>query len=477
MVRVRFAPSPTGHLHVGSARVAIFNWLFARHNDGKFLVRIEDTDINRSKQEFVDSIISSMEWLRINADEDIVYQMQNLEKHKSIISKLKEQGLIYPCFCPMNLDSVNLDSVNLDSKNQDVRGYSGVCRDKIFTEEDLKKPHAFRFRLPDKKEIIFDDLIRGKIRIELKQLDDFVVVRSDGIPTYNFVVVIDDIAMDITHIIRGEDHISNTPKQILIYEALNKKPPIFAHLPLILGKNGARLSKRDAATSLEEYKDLGILPDAMFNYLIRLGWSHGDQEVFTREEIIKFFSLDNVGKKGAIFDIKKLQWLNGIYIRELNLKEFMVAIDTQGDESHKDKLEIWGDDLEKVFELYKSRAVSIKDLAHDIISLANDPEIDIDLISKWRTDNTNMLVEDFIERLEIIDTLEHDLLLVEANKVCEEYGAKLVELAQAVRLGLTGTVKSPGIFDIITVLGEHRTIQRLNKLLEKLQATTLSERG
>ena len=276
-IRVRFAPSPTGHLHVGSVRVAMFNWLFARHNGGKYLMRVEDTDVARSTKEFLDSQLSSLKWLDLLPDEQIVYQMSRIEEHKKVVENLLQKKLAYPCFCKqVDLQTKRDVAMQLGKKS----GYDRTCRNKEYTQEDLKKPHAIRFAIPDDVKFIeFKDLIRGKVRVETEQLDDFVIMRSAcpeeqhaasrrGVPTYNFVVVIDDIFQKVSHVIRGEDHISNTPKQILIYNALNATPPVFAHLPLILGPAGNRLSKRDAAVSVQDYRQQGFLNDALFNYLV-----------------------------------------------------------------------------------------------------------------------------------------------------------------------------------------------------------------
>ena len=455
-VRVRFAPSPTGHLHIGSLRVAIFNWLFARHEGGKYLVRIEDTDLERSKKEYVDSILGSLEWMSLMPDEKIVFQMSRLDEHKKAALTLLNNGQAYPCFC--------------EPKDKDVIGkYSGECRDKSYTKQDLEKPHAIRFKVPKNCErITFNDLIHGEITVEADQLDDFIILRRDGTPIYNFVVVVDDIYMQITHVIRGDDHISNTPKQVLLYNAFNKIAPKFAHLPMILGKDGSKLSKRDAATAAVEYKQAGYLADALFNYLVRLGWACGDQELFSKKELIDLFTLEGIGKKSAIFDIKKLDWLNGIYIRELRLNQFLEAINQIDAKLTTQLAKAWGDKLEFVFKLYQERAKSILSLANDIIALASEPQkLDLELIAKWKSDKTYLLVQDYIERLEVLEHLEHDELLNIAEDICEEYGVKLVELAQAMRLSFCGSVQSPGICDILIAIGRDNAISRMQRLLEE----------
>ena len=319
-VHVRFAPSPTGHLHIGGLRTAIFNWLFARHNNGAFLVRIEDTDKERSKPEYEHSILESLSWMGITTDEPITIQSARDAEHKKLIEKLIDEGKAYKCYC-------SLEDLVARLGYQEHQKYDGFC--KTHTPDDPSKPYVVRFAVPrDKPTISFNDLIRGTVTFDFDQFDDFIIARSDSAPTYNFVVVVDDEDMNITHVIRGEDHISNTPKQIMLYHALGYQLPIFAHIPLILGPAGNRLSKRDAATSVLQYKQAGYLPAAFFNYLVRLGVAHGDQEVFSKEELVSLFKVKEVGKKSTIFDIQKLTWLNGVYIRKASPTNLLLAIDS-----------------------------------------------------------------------------------------------------------------------------------------------------
>jgi glutamyl-tRNA synthetase len=467
-VRVRFAPSPTGSLHIGNLRAAIFNWLLARHHKGKFLVRIEDTDIERSKKEYVDVISNSLKWLDMMPDEEILYQSSRQEEHKKLLNELLEKGLVYPCFCEPKKSEEKVFNLSQGVAEK----YNGTCRNKKWTKEDLEKPHALRFKLPeDRKNVLFNDLIRGEISVGLDQLDDFVVMRRDGTPIYNFVVVVDDIFMKISHIVRGEDHISNTPKQVLLYEVLNAKVPEFAHLPLILGPSGNKLSKRDAAVSVSEYEQMGILPDALFNYLVRLGWSHGDQEIFSRNELVEYFDLDHVGKKGAIFDIKKLKWLNGIYIRKLNKSDFLMQIKRICEKKYYSLTQSQKDPrLDILFELYRERATTLVDLADSIIAFAKAPDtLDTSLISKWLSPQTPELLREFITSFEELGELSHDKLLQEARQICEKSGVKLVTLAQPLRLALTGSTCSPGVFELIALLEKDEVIKRVNYLIEQLK--------
>ena len=465
--RIRFAPSPTGHLHIGSVRVAIFNWLFAKHNNGKFLVRIEDTDVKRSTKEYTESILDSLKWMNMQPDESIVYQSKRFKEYKKIAYELIENELAYPCFCSHFVKTTR----NKPEKNDVGQKYPGICRNKKFTKEDLEKPHAIRFKLPeDLKTISFHDEIRGDISVDIDQLDDFIIIKQDKSPAYNFCVVVDDIFMNITHLIRGEDHISNTPKQILIYKALKSNVPVFAHLPLILGQSGNKLSKRDAATSVIEYKDQGYLPDALFNYLVRLGWAHGDQEIFTKKELIDLFSLDKVGKKGAIFDTKKLQWVNGVYIRNLNFDDFLTHVSDVNIDKKKeltDRLEV--DKLATLFELYKERSFTICKLADSIIEFASPPKkLDLSLIQKWVSDKTKNLLEEFLIEIKQMEGYNHEILLSLSKNICQKYNSKLVEIAQPLRLALTGKTFSPGVFELIAVLSVDEVTKRINNLISKL---------
>jgi glutamyl-tRNA synthetase len=323
-VRVRFAPSPTGHLHIGGLRTALFNWLFARHHGGAFLLRIEDTDVERSTKEYRDSILESFAWTELVHDEEIVTQSDRIEEHRKVADQLIANGKAYRCFCsPEEVASRYGHAAHEDFFVK----YDGHCRTRLAQADDNDRSHVVRFKLPtDRNEIVFQDLIKGPITIGLDQLDDFIILRSGGYPMYNFVVVVDDAYMGITHIIRGEEHIINTPKQILLYEACEYSVPFFLFFSLILGPSGDKLSKRDGATSVVEYRREGYIPHALLNYLARLGWSHGDQEIFSLSELIEYFSLDRVGNKGAIFDFEKLAWINGMYIREMDEQSLIDAI-------------------------------------------------------------------------------------------------------------------------------------------------------
>lgn len=466
-IRVRFAPSPTGHLHIGGVRTAVFNWLFARSTGGTYLLRIEDTDVLRSTKEYLASQLSSLTWAGLLPDEPIVYQMERVREHQAAAARLLEQGKAYPCFCqPRDADLV------IEELEQGVgRKYEGTCRNKPFTQEDLQRPHAVRFAVPDDVDhVTFDDVIRGKITVQADQLDDFVIIRRDGTPIYNFCVVVDDIFMKITHVIRGEDHITNTVKQLLFYSALGAQTPQFAHLPLILGASGNKLSKRDASVSVEEYKAQGFMADALINYLVRLGWSHKDQELFTRDQMVSLFKLEDVGKKGAIFDMKKLLWLNGVYIRQSTQQQLLAAIEQMNAQTSVTMLALWNaQQVQDLLEQYKQRATTLVELSDGIISLARDPqELDVKLIDKWMTGSTKLMLEAFSHGLQQLEELSHDPVMSVAKTVCEQHEEKLVNLAQPLRLALTGSIQSPGVFELIAILGKDRSIERIKKLVALL---------
>jgi glutamyl-tRNA synthetase len=471
MVRVRFAPSPTGNLHIGSLRTAIFNWLFARHNNGKFLIRIEDTDTARSKREYVDSILDSLKWMGIEGDELIVFQSQRFEEYKKIIEKLLEEGKAYRCYCTQ--EEVKQ---RCSEKGLEYCKYDGLCRS---LKEVRDKPFVVRFKLPeDKRTVEFEDIIRGKVTVGIDQLDDFIIARSDGSPMYNFVVIVDDAQMKISHVIRGEDHISNTPKQILLYEACGYSVPKFAHIPLILAEDGSKLSKRHASVSALDYKNNGFLSDALFNYLVRLGWSHGDQEIFTREELIKDFTLKAVGKKGAIFDIEKLKWLNGVYIRKKSAKEVYDLIINNIDPDFRDRFKNWSDEqILKLIDLYKERAKTLLEIEEEIDFLyCPAKDFDEEIIEEWieeddededdeeEDEEEEEVLSQFVKTIETIGNFNSKNLLDIAKNICKEKNIKLGKLAQPLRFAITGKTFSPGVFELMDVLGKEESLKRLKKL-------------
>jgi len=461
-VRVRFAPSPTGHLHVGGARTALFNWLFARHDGGVFILRIEDTDRLRSTEEFIQSILEAMRWLGLNWDEEPYRQTDRFEIYKSYAERLLAEGKAYRCFCPS-------DELEAKRKAAQARGetyrYDGRCRDRA---DQPSGPYTLRLRIPQDGRTVVRDLIHGEVAFEHAQLDDWILVRSAGVPTYNFCVVVDDVTMKISHVIRGNDHLSNTPKQLLLYQALGEATPAFAHIPMILGADRGRLSKRHGATSVLAFRDQGILPDAMVNYLARLGWSHGDQEIFTREELIRYFSLEQVGVTGAIFDTSKLEWLSGHWLRELPLSEVaaqaLLFLERRGLPPPRDRG--W---FEAVVESLRERAQTLTELVELSRFYFESPrDYDPAGRAKFLTTDSRPRLERLLRRLESLDPWDQVHLEGAYRQLTVELGVKLVDLAQPTRLALTGKTASPPIFQVMALLGRETTVQRLRAAVEAI---------
>lgn len=462
-VRVRFAPSPTGHLHIGGLRTALFNFLFARHNNGQFLVRIEDTDRERSQERYTQAILEALKWTDIQPDEPIVIQSERIAHHQAMVDQLVQSGKAYRCYCLVDQDS------SIDKKETYLK-YDGACRAGAFNEDMSGKPYAVRIKLPlEQESITFDDLIRGPITISLEQLDDFIILRSDGAPVYNFVVVVDDHDMDITHIIRGEDHISNTPKQIVIYQAFGWKLPQFAHLPLIMGASGGRLSKRDAATSVMDYKTNGYLPEALCNYLTRLGWSHGDQEIFTREELIELFTIKGIGKSGAVFDSEKLNSVNSIYLRKADNKELLTYILTDIQPDLCARVPWTESQLVALIGLYKERVATLRELVDELFVLAQGPlpmkEADR---AQFINERTPALLNQYITEINTAPVFDAAQLQAICKQIAKTAEMKMPDIAQPVRLALLGKTQSPGVFDLLAVLGKEVSVKRLQEFVRIL---------
>lgn len=468
-VRVRFAPSPTGYLHIGGLRTALFNWLFARNKGGTFLVRIEDTDMQRSENKYTEEILEALAWTEIRSDEPVMYQSQRFEIHKELIDSLIEQGKAYYCYC--SEEEINTRCAVILPDGATYIKYDRHC---LIQKNKANGQGVVRFKLPDGlQKVAFHDLIRGRVSFPASQLDDFIIARSDERPVYNFVVVVDDDAMDITHVIRGEDHLSNTPKQILLYQALGYDTPEFSHLPLILNPEGGRLSKRDAATAVLDYKDQGYLSDALVNYLVRLGWSHGDQEIFTRDELITYFSLDHVGKKGAVFDMEKLGWVNGVYIKNMLSKDLLKAILDVRD-MFRLELKDWSDEqVLALIDLYKPRAITLLNIADDIKALYDgSTPYSIDDVNKWITMNTRSHLEAIVKELVLMgDEPVRDRI----KKVSDQFSCKLVDIAQPIRIALTGKSSGPGVFDLLSILSKDESVKRLHRLIEYIDEKATHE--
>jgi glutamyl-tRNA synthetase len=461
MIRVRFAPSPTGHLHVGGLRAALFNWLFARHNNGKFLLRIEDTDTERSEKRYLDSILSSLKWCKIDHDEPLVIQSERLDLYRTMAYDLLAQGKAYRCYCtPQELEQ------RLGANATEGTGYTkydGRCRT---ITEIRNQPFCLRFKLPENLSTIrVDDIIKGPIEFPADQFDDFIIVRTDGGIMYNFGVVIDDAAMKITHIIRGEEHLVNTPKQILLYQAFDYELPQFGHTPLILGPDGSKLSKRDAATAVIDYKDAGYLPDALCNYLVRLGWSHGDQEIFTREELIKLFSLETIGSKGSIFDIQKLAWVNSVYIKNSSIQELIKSL-SENDPLLMDHLSSWSSlQIETAIAMFRDRVTTLKEMRDALIVLHDGPVSYED--HETVTLSTPAMLSDLLNDLNN-KRFDRDTLQTGLKTLAKNHNVNFAFVAQPIRIALTGVSAMPAVYDLLLLLGKETTIFRIKKFLEYL---------
>ena len=472
MIRVRFAPSPTGHLHIGGARTALFNYLFARHNNGKFILRIEDTDRTRSTEEYIEAIIEGMKWLKLEWDEGPFRQTDRFDVYRSYVDKLLREDKAYYCYCsPEELEQRRKEALAQGKPQK----YDGRCRNLTKIQDSRfkiqEKNPAIRFKMPQEGQTVVNDMIRGQVTFKNDQLDDLIIMRSDGTPTYNFTVVVDDVDMKITHIIRGDDHLNNTPKQLHIYKALGYEIPLFAHLPMILGADKARLSKRHGATSVMAYKEMGYLPDALVNYLVRLGWSYGDQEVFTREELIKHFSFENIGKSSAVFNPEKLIWLNSQYIIKSNPEELgelvipfleSAGIIQKGQQIDRQ----W---LSKAIKTLQERAKTLVELANSLrYYIAEDVEYNEKAKAKFLNEKSLPYLKELKEGIESISDFSALELEKVFKSIVDKHGIKLGALAQPVRVAMTGGAESPGIFEVLEVLGKEKTLKRLERAIRTI---------
>ena len=459
-VRTRFAPSPTGSLHIGGARTAIFNWLFARHYGGTFVLRIEDTDRERSTEESIGEIIAGMTWLGLDWDEGPFRQSDRLGVYKSLAERLIESGDAYRCY---------VSAEELEAKRKEAQERGEVFRyRREWADKNAApgKPYAVRLRTPDEGTIEVTDLLRGVVSFDAADIDDFVILKTDGFPTYNFAVVADDSEMNITHVIRGDDHLTNTPRQALIYKALSLDMPKMAHVSMILGPDGKRLSKRHGDTSVIAYKDEGYLPDALVNYLTRLGWSFGDQEIFTREELVEKFTLDNVGKSAAVFNMEKLDWLNGWYIRNRPAGEIAALVLPMLKERGIDAA--LDTKLEMIVKELGQRAKTLLDIVNSIgYFYAEEITFDEKAAEKFLTPETGAVLKDLSERI-ASGEFTSDGLHADFEKIMEERGIKMGAIAQPVRVALTGGTVSPGIFEVMEILGKEEVLKRLGRAVDHI---------
>ncbi len=458
-VRVRFAPSPTGALHIGGVRTALFNWLYARHNNGTFILRIEDTDQTRSTDESIKIILDGMKWLGLDWNEGPFRQTERLDIYRAHIDTLLKEGRAYYCYCtPEELDARRKEAMAAGRPPK----YDRKCRS--LTAPIEGRTPAVRFLSADEGQTIVRDLIRGAVTFENQQLDDLIIQRSDGLPTYNFAVVVDDVTMDITHVIRGDDHLNNTPRQIQLYQALGFEPPKFAHLPMILGSDKTKLSKRHGATAVTEYIDLGYLPEALVNYIARLGWSHGDQEIFSLQELIDAFTLESVGKAPSVFNQEKCVWLNHHYIQQADpgrlagLVLDLLKKDGVLKQGSEPDLE-WFKKLVKILTERSHTLVEMKNAA--IPFLVDDIQLDEKAKTKHLTPDVAPLLIELATKLKTVEPFTHTEIEPIFNALVAEKGIKLGKIAQPVRVALTGGTVSPGIYEVIEVMGKEKTIKRI----------------
>lgn len=464
-IRVRFAPSPTGNLHIGGMRTALFNYLFAKHYQGTFLIRIEDTDLERSKPEYVTAQLAALEWCGIKSDEPLIFQSQRTQAYQDILTKLFQEQKIYRCVCsPQAVEERVKASGNAD----EFFPYDQLCRDKNI-QADCGKPFVIRFAVPEEQQpIVINDLIRGKVVFEKAQFDDFIIIRSDGSPMYNFAVVVDDAFMNITHIIRGEEHLGNTPKQIMLAQAMGFSMPECAHIPLILSPNGGKLSKRDGAVDVNQFKKDGYLAQALVNYVVRLGWAHADQEVFTQEELIKAFTLDGVGKKGAVFDLQKLDWLNGLYLKQLTPQACLAWLVNDVCPDLQEQLKSWDNQtIKTAIKLYQERVKLGSELCTALKTLYEGPiEYEAQEMATWLTPEARIHLVVLLSELKNLISFTHDAISEVIKQFCKNQNIKLVAIAQPLRIALTGGTSSPGVFDLVALLGKQEVIKRIELLLQ-----------
>ena len=460
MIRTRFAPSPTGYLHIGGARTALFCWAYARKHGGRFVLRIEDTDLERSTAESTQAILDSMQWLGLDWDEGPFHQMQRLERYRAVADELMRTGHAYRCYASKD----ELDALREQQRAREEKPrYDGRWRPE---NARGKTPPAgttpvIRFRNPDDGEVAWRDLVKGEIRFANAELDDLVLLRADGVPTYNFGVVVDDLDMSISHVIRGDDHVNNTPRQINIYRALGAALPEFAHVPMILGSDGERLSKRHGAVSVLQYRDDGYLPEALVNFLARLGWSHGDAEVFSRAEFVEWFDLEHVSRSPAQFNGEKLAWLNQQYLKAASperLAELVaprIAADG-GDVAH-------GPDLVAVVKLLQERAQTLNELAERAMMFYGDIAPKPELLAEQVTDAVKPALHALAERFATVDPWEEAGVQSAFEGALKAHGLKMPKLAMPVRAVVFGTTQTPSLYQTLALAGKARVLERLRR--------------
>ena len=457
-VRTRFAPSPTGFIHLGNIRSALYPWAFARSQQGVFVLRIEDTDLERSSQEAVNVILEGLEWLGLNADEGPFFQMERIDYYKETLHKMVDAGTVYPCYMSVEeLEALRERQI----ANKEKPRYDGTWRPepgKVLPAIPEGVKPVWRFKNPLDGVVAWEDKVKGRIEISNTELDDFVVARSDMVPTYNFSVVLDDIAMNITHVIRGDDHVNNTPRQINLFTALGVATPVFAHLPTVLNEQGEKMSKRNGAKSVIQYRDEGYLPDAVVNYLARLGWSHGNDEVFTREQLIEWFDLDHLGKSAGHYDEAKLRWVNAQHIKMTD--DVKLAEITQW---YLDKEEIRADErLPKLCALFKSRCETMLDMANAVKPYYQDVCIGEELRTQHLPAEIVPVMHDLADALEAA-VWQKEAIFEAFKGVMQKHNLKMPKIGAPARVLTLGTPNSPSIDEVFEYMGKGIVVQRLRK--------------
>lgn len=465
-IKTRFAPSPTGSLHIGGVRTALFSWLYARHHGGEFYLRIEDTDRERSTDEAIQIILDGMAWLELDHDGEITYQTQRFDRYKEIINTLLENGQAYYCNCSRErLDKLREEAMANGQKPR----YDGHCRALTIDADNA----VVRFKNPVDGEVIVEDEIQGRVVFQNSELDDLIIARSDATPTYNLTVVVDDMDMGVTHVIRGDDHLNNTPRQANILKALGASVPKYAHIPMILGPDGRKLSKRDGAASVLQYREDGYLPDALLNYLVRLGWSHGDEEIFSREQMISLFDIKDVNKSAASINPEKLIWLNQHYLKETDsaalvepLQAQLSAIGVTIDD---------GPDIVALIDVQKQRTETLKDMAVQSACFFKDfDEFDANAAKKHLRPVILEPMQKLYEALEGLQEWENECIKQTIEAVAAEFDMNMGKLGQPLRVAVTGTGISPNIDDTVRLMGKDKTLKRMKKALEFIEVRAAS---
>jgi glutamyl-tRNA synthetase len=464
-IKTRFAPSPTGFLHVGGARTALYSWLYAKHNGGQFVLRIEDTDLERSTQEAIDAIIESMKWLKLNWDEGPYYQTKRFDRYNKLIDEMLADGRAYKCYCTKErLEKLREEQM----KRGEKPCYDGHCRCSQ-EQHSPDEPYCVRFKNPTEGTVKFHDHIRGDVEISNRELDDLVIRRTDGTPTYNFCVVVDDYDMGITHVVRGEDHVNNTPRQINIYKALNAKVPEFAHVSMILGPDGAKLSKRHGAVSVMQYRDDGFLPEALLNYLVRLGWGHGDQELFSVQEMIDLFDLDTVSKSASAFDLNKLKWMNNHYIKTLDPEYVASHLEWHMKDQKIDYSK--GPALSSIVKAYAERCSTLKEMAEQCRYVYEDfTELDEAASKKWFKANTPEVLTRCLEKFAAVseENWKAENLHPVVESVAQEMEIGMGKVGMPLRIAVTGRGQSPGIDVTMELIGKSKCMERIERVRDML---------